>query len=80
MPANFTCELTFDGRTVPAAIIPALRRNGMHYEVNVRGFPRFVMAWSPLGRYDVVNGKELHLPDNLVLAVSDAIEAAVRQK
>jgi hypothetical protein len=74
MPANFTRELFFDGKKVLAVIVPALRRNGMHYEINIQGFPRFFMAWSPLGRYDVVNGKEYRLPDSLVLAVSDAIE------
>ncbi len=66
--------MSFDGKTVLAVIIPMLKRNGMHFEINIPEFPRFVMAWSPLGRYDVVNGKGLALPENLILAVSDLLE------
>jgi len=75
MPLNFSREISFDGRTVLAVIIPSLRRNGMHYEINVPGYPRFFMAWSPLGRYDTVHAERLELPYNLVLALSDTIEA-----
>ncbi len=79
MPANFSCPVTFDGQTVLAVIVPSLKRNGMHYEINIPGFPRFFMAWSPLGRYDVINGAGLKLPDNLVLAVSDVLEAGKKE-
>ena len=48
----------------------------MYYEVNIKGYPRFFMSWSPLGRYDVVNEKEYDLPYHLILAVSDVIEKA----
>jgi hypothetical protein len=75
MPANFSCPVTFDGQTLLVVIVPSLKRNGMHYEINVPGFPRFLMGWSPLGRYDVINGSELKLPGNLVLAVSDILES-----
>lgn len=74
MAHNFTTRITFDGRTVFAAIVPALRRDGMHYEVNISGFPRFTMAWSALDRYDVIPREGQQLPDSLVLAVSDEIE------
>ena len=55
-------------------IIPQLRQDGMYYEVNIKGYPRFYMAWSPLGRYDVVNEEDAALPYQLILAVSDVIE------
>jgi hypothetical protein len=74
MPAAFSTILNFDGCAAPAAILPALRRNGMHYEVNVKGYPRFFMRWTELGRYDALPGEEATLPYSLVLAASDAIE------
>ncbi len=46
----------------------------MHYEVNIKGYPRFYMLWSPLGRYDIVKQEGINLPYNLVLAISDIIE------
>ena len=57
-----------------AVIISQLRKDGMYYEVNIKGYPRFYMAWSPLGRYDIVNEEDSTLPYQLVLAVSDVIE------
>jgi len=77
MAQNFTRTISFDGKTMLAVIVPALRRDGMHYEVNVKGFPRFFMSWSALDRYDVVQPAP-RLPYGLVLAVSDAIEAEER--
>ena len=76
MPLAFTTILSFDGRNAPASILPALRRNGMHYEVNVQGFPRFFMRWTELGRYDILpdTEDEERLPYALILAASDAIE------
>lgn len=79
MPLAFTTILSFDGRTAQASILPMLRRNGMHYEVNVRGFPRFFMRWTELGRYDLLphTEEEEKLPYSLILAASDAIEKKV---
>lgn len=53
-----------------------MRRNGMHYEVNVQGFPRFFMRWTELGRYDILPNTEDEemLSYALILAASDAIE------
>jgi len=65
--------LIFDKKTLLAVIIPQLRKDGMYYEVNIKGYPRFYMSWSALGRYDVV-GEQATLPYELVLAVSDIIE------
>lgn len=79
MPANFSCPITFDGQTVLVVIVPSLKRNGMHYEINVPGYPRFFMAWSPLGRYDVINGAGLKLPYNLILALSDILESSGKE-
>jgi hypothetical protein len=80
MPQNFTTSFSFDGRTLIAVVLPAMRRNGMHYEVNVAGYPRFFMKWSELDRYDIVDSNEYNVPDSLVLAVSDAIEREVGPK
>lgn len=74
MARNFTARITFDSHTAIAVILPTLRRNGMHYEVNVPGFPRFWMRWGASDRYEVKPQEGLKLPDALVLAVSDAIE------
>ena len=52
----------------------------MYYEVNIKGYPRFYMNWSPLGRYDVAEGDEQALPYQLVLAVSDLIEKQVARR
>ena len=76
MPLAFSTILSFDGRSAPASILPTLRRNGMHFEVNVKGFPRFFMRWTELGRYDILPNTEEadKLPYSLILAASDAIE------
>lgn len=74
MPQNFSTRITYDNQTVLAVVIPQMRKNGMYYEVNIKGFPRFYMTWSPMDRYDIVPQEGLKLPYNLVLAVSDAIE------
>jgi hypothetical protein len=79
MAQNFTQRIHFDGRTALAVIVPSLKRDGMSYEVNVQGFPRFLMAWSALDRYDVVGRRDARIPDSLVLAVSDAIEASAHK-
>ena len=71
---NFSATVHYDGKTVHAVIIPALRKDGMHYEVNIPDTPRFFIKWSALDRYDIINGAGLAVPDSLVLAVSDVIE------
>ena len=53
----------------------------MHYEININGYPRFHMSWSALGRYDITDDdRTLNLPYEIILAVSDTIEARVRKK
>lgn len=74
MAKNFSVAIVYDGKQVHAVVLPVLRRTGMHYEVNVPGHPRFQMKWGPMGRYEVIGEPEGDLPDNLVLAMSDAIE------
>lgn len=71
---NFSTSITFDGKTLPAIIIPNLRRNGMHYEVNIPGYPRFWMRWGAMDRYELVRPAGLSIPQGIELAVSDAIE------
>jgi hypothetical protein len=55
-----------------------MRGNGMHYEVNIPGFPRFWVRWGATDKYELVRPADAKLPDALVLAVSDAIEATER--
>ncbi len=74
MPDTFTSEFVFEKKTLVASIVPQSRKDGMYYEVNIKGYPRFYMTWSPLYRYDLVVDKELKLPYDLVLAVSDILE------
>ncbi len=78
MAQNFTTQVSFDGKTALAVVVPSLRRNGMHYEVNIAGFPRFWMRWGAMERYEVVRPTDAQIPDALVLAVSDAIERRER--
>ena len=77
MAGNFSKQIIFDGKTVLAVFVPQFRTDGMHYEVNIKNYPRFYMAWSPLDRYDVVKAEGLNLPYALILAASDAIEQQV---
>ena len=76
---SFSKQVVFNKKALLAVIVPQLRQNGMHYEVNIKGYPRFYMAWSQLGRYDIINGEDLNLPYQLVLAVSDVIEKRVEK-
>ena len=80
MPGNFKKTIIIDGKAKIAIIITQLRKNGMYYEVNIKGFPRFYMVWGALDRYECPDQEELKLPDSLVLAVSDAIEEHERKK
>ena len=79
MATSFSTPVVFDKKTVLAVIVPRLRPNGMYYEVNISGYPRFLMAWSALGRYDYADDDDLGLPYQLALAVSDAIERHVKR-
>lgn len=75
MAGNFTQRVAYNGTSVLAVIVPQLRKDGMYYEVNIAGFPRFFMKWSALERYDVTGDESKSIPYELQLAVSDAIEA-----
>ncbi len=74
MAGNFTKRLQFDGKAILAVVIPQHRQDGMYYEVNIKGYPRFYMNWSVMDRYDIVPEEGITIPYNLILAVSDAIE------
>ena len=78
MPQNFTTHITVNKQTLLAIIVPQYRPDGTHYEVNVKGYPRFFMSYSPLGRYDVAGDETGNIPYELVLAVSDAIDASLK--
>jgi hypothetical protein len=74
MAKNFTTSIVINGEILPVIIIPQMRRNGMHYEVNINNIPRFYVTWSALDRYDLSPNQEVHISDEILLAVSDAIE------
>jgi len=78
MPRNFSRTIHFDKQSVLAIVVPHMRKDGLYYEVNIKGYPRFFMTWSPLGRYDLVPDGETSLPYNLILSVSDMLEAEKR--
>ena len=71
---SFSKQVVFDKKPLLATIVPQLKKDGMYYEVNIKGYPRFLMNWSPLGRYDIANDQDVTIPYQLVLAVSDVIE------
>ena len=74
---SFSKQIIFDKKPLLATVIPQLRKDGMYYEVNIKGYPRFFMSWSSLDRYDVAPRQETSLPYQLVLAVSDMIERSI---
>jgi len=80
MPRNFSKTIHFDKQHALAVVVPQARKDGLYYEVNIKGFPRFFMKWSALGRYDVTDRDDLSLPYNMVLAVSDMLEAELGRK
>ena len=77
---SFSEQVVVDKKTLLAVIVPQLRKDGMYYEVNIKGYRRFYMAWSQLGRYDITTTEDSDLPYQMVLAVSDAIEKRVPRK
>jgi hypothetical protein len=76
---SFSQPVVFNKKSLLAVVVPQLRKDGMYYEINIKGYPRFYMMWSPLGRYDVPDGNELNIPYQLLLAVSDMLEARVKR-
>lgn len=75
MPDSFSQQVIFNKKPLLAVIVPQLRKDGMYYEVNIKGYPRFYMSWSALDRFDLAEGQEVDIPYQLVLAVSDVIES-----
>jgi hypothetical protein len=80
MAGNFSQKLVYEGKNLLAVVVPQLRQDGMYYEVNINGFPRFMMRWSELDRYDLVPDEDVSVPYGLVLAVSDVIESRVTRR
>jgi hypothetical protein len=80
MPRNFSRTIHYDKQHTLAVVVPHMRKDGLYYEVNIKGFPRFFMTWTALGRFDVVNNEEVSLPYDLVLAVSDMLEEETKRK
>jgi hypothetical protein len=78
VPNSFSRQFTYLGTTMLAVVVPELRQDGMHYEVNIPNYPRFFMKWSELGRYDLT--APAAIPYEMLLTVSDLIERAVPKK
>ena len=78
MARNFTERIIYDGTALLAVFVPQHRKDGMYYEVNIKGYPRFYVTWSALDRYDVVKEDGVNIPYELLLAVSDALEKEIR--
>ncbi len=73
MANSFSHQIVYNRQPLLAVIVPQLRKDGMHYEVNIKGFRRFQMTWSQLGRFDIVD-TDMPIPYEVILAVSDVIE------
>ncbi len=80
MSNSFSKQIIFNKKTLLATIVPQLRKDGMYYEVNIKGYHRFYMNWSALGRYDLTDDSEADIPYELLLSVSDLIEKQVPKK
>jgi len=80
MARNFSTVIHFEQRKLSAVFVPVMKPDGLHYEVNVQGFPRFFVAWSALGRYDIIQDEETtpFIPYELILIVSDLLEKRTR--
>jgi len=77
---SFSGNVVYNKHSILAVIVPQLRKDGMYYEVNMKGYMRFYMTWSALGRYDIAEGDEANIPYQLLLAVSDMLELTLKQK
>ncbi len=76
---SFSGQIIYNKQPLLAVIVAQLRKDGMHYEININGYPRFVMNWSALGRYDITD-TDIKIPYELILGVSDVIEKNVKKK
>jgi hypothetical protein len=79
MASSFSKQFTAEGKTMLAVVVPELRKDGMYYEVNIKGYPRFRMSWSPLGRFDIT-GEEQAIPYQIVLAIADILEGERKKR
>ena len=79
MPRNFSKEVYFNKQSVYVTVVPIMRPDGLYYEVNIKGYPRFFMAWTELGRYDITE-PDPDIPYQLILAVSDILEAEKKRR
>ena len=77
MANSFSQQVVFNKKGLLVVVVPQLRKDGMYYEVNIKGYPRFYMKWSPLGRYDVADD-DAAIPYQLVLSVSDMLERRLK--
>jgi len=73
MPLTYSVTVHYGGRPLPAKIVVQHRQHGVHYEVNIPDYPRFMLRYGPLGRYEMLRPSS-QIPEELVLAVNDAME------
>lgn len=76
---SFSQQIVYNRQPLLAVIVPQLRKDGMHFEVNIKGYQRFQVKWSELGRYDIVE-TDVAIPYEIILAVSDMIEKRVTRR
>ncbi len=77
MARNFSTFIHYNKEKLTIVFVPVMQPNGLHYEVNIKGFPRFNMAWSALGRFDIIEDADYDIADipyDLVLAASEVLD------
>lgn len=77
MPLTYSVTIFYGKKALPAKLVVQHRQNGLHYEVNIPDYPRFTLRYGPLGRYELIRPNSL-VPEELVLAVNDAMEQGLK--
>lgn len=79
MPLTYSVTVYYGKQSLPAKVVVQHRQNGVHYEVNIPDYPRFMLRYGALGRYELTRPSQ-KVPEDLVLAVNDALEKAIGQE
>lgn len=81
MASNFSASISFQNKNLQAIFVPVTKPDGMHFEVNIKAYPRFSVAWSSLGRYDIIEENLMPvIPYELILAVSEILENKISRQ
>lgn len=73
MPLTYSVTVHYNKKPLPAKIVLQHRQDGVYYEVNIPAYPRFMLRYGALGRYEM-SRPDSKVPEELVLAVNDAME------